>query len=125
MTPAMQKAWDREVVESLKGVKDSEYWVALIVFSDLRGEGITAPVGEPPILNTNFSPAQTTAYLPDQDSPAKRLGITFNINGELNLIQNGKPFLVPFSKKLTYYLVPHASKDMPWLIDSYEGTWTV
>jgi hypothetical protein len=99
--------------------------VRFLVFSDLNGPpGSQFQLQTEPITDKTFTAATTSI---DHDGQTDRLAMSFSVSGKVQLTDNGQAKSLPFTKRITYWMVP-ASNTTPgqhsWLIDGWDTKYT-
>ncbi|MGV8845809.1 hypothetical protein [Tessaracoccus sp.] len=124
LTPSAQKAWDGYVKAAL--AKDEEAGSSVYALTMWN-----ATVGQETYkfrpgqllytLGVDFSAAKTSV---ETVNGADYLSITFTVTRKIRVMDGNKPMLLPVKKDIAFTMTPHGLKDIPWLIDSWNITYT-
>lgn len=124
MTANMQDSWAAVVQKALAGDDTADQQVQGLTVYGLVGEGVSFPEDDSLVRNQAAGSAALTL---DKEGPNGdyRLGMTFTASADFRILKNGEPMLVPFTKDITYYLVPNGDATRPWLIDGSQAVYRV
>jgi hypothetical protein len=123
MTPSMADAYKTIVTKALTDDEKAVSTLEGYSYFGFGGDGVNFQATGPLVINHSLSNPRVTV---DRSTGTPRLAVTVDQHGDVRMVQNGAPVLVPTDKAIALYLVPNpAGSQHAWQIDGVSTNWQV
>lgn len=128
LTPDAQKDWQDIMAGVKKGDEDAAQRARSLIYYDIPVSiafpdfSWPTPSDDVP-TSVGGGVSKADAAVHTGKSGRAYLGLMFEVDSNLGLVKDGKPYALPVTRKVSLYLVPSNSKDpaRSWLINSWNN----